>query len=272
MTMATQTTSSVRSKDGTEIVLDRVGEGPALVLVEAAMQTRGGPGITQLAEQLADRFTVYSYDRRGRGDSGDTPPYAKEREIEDVEAVVAEAGGSAFAVGGSSGGVLALDAAASGAAVTKVALYEPPFIVDDSRPPVPGDYVPQLEARIADGRPGDAVEYFLTRAIGMPAEMVGGMRQSPMWPDMEAVAHTISYDGRFMEGTMSGGPLPADRWAPVAAPVLVVDGGASPPWLHNAADALASVLPSATRRTLEGQTHAVDTEILAPVLIEFFAG
>ena len=268
----TQTTSTVRSKDGTEIVFDRVGDGPALVLVEAAMQTRQGPGIAELAERLADRFTVYSYDRRGRGDSRDTSPYAREREIEDLEAVVAEAGGSAFAVGGSSGGVVALDAAASGSPLTKVALYEPPFIVDDSRPPVPDDYVPQLESRIAEGRPGDAVEYFLTTAIGMPAEMVGGMRQSPMWPDMEAVAHTISYDGRFMEGTMSGGSLPGDRWASVTAPVLVVDGGASPLWLHNAADGLARVLPDATRRTLDGQTHAVDTEVLAPVLIEFFAG
>jgi pimeloyl-ACP methyl ester carboxylesterase len=156
-------------------------------------------------------------------------------------------------------------------ALTGLAVYEPPFIVDDSRPAVPNDYVEQLEARIAAGRPGDAVEYFMTTAIGMPPEMVAGMRESPMWPQMEAVAHTISYDGRFMAGTMSGKELPADRWATVTAPVLVVDGGASPPWLHNAAQALTDLLPNARRRTLEGQTHAVEASVLAPALTEFFA-
>jgi hypothetical protein len=122
--------------------------------------------------------------------------------------VVGEAGGSAYGVGGSSGGVVALDAAARGVPLTRLAVYEPPLIVDDARPPLPADYVEQLEARIAAGRPGDAVEYFMTAAIGMPAEMVGGMRESPMWAGMEDVAHTISYDGRFMEGLMSGEPFP----------------------------------------------------------------
>lgn len=269
--MATSgTLNTIRSKDGTQIAFDRRGEGPALVLVGAALQTRRGQGVDELADRLKDRFAVYSYDRRGRGDSGDTPPYATEREIEDLEAVVAEAGGSAYAVGGSSGGVVALDAAGHGVGLTKLALYEPPFIVDGSRPPVPDDYVEQLEARIAAGRPGDAVEYFMTAAIGMPAEMVAGMRESPMWPGMEAVAHTISYDGRFMQGTMSGRSLPAERWASVTAPVLVLDGGASPPWLHTAAQALADLLPRGQNATLEGQTHAVATEVLAPALLEFF--
>ena len=261
----------VTSKDGTTIAFDRSGEGPPIILVGGALQYRSfDPRTAQLAKRLVAHFTVFHYDRRGRGDSGDTLPYAKEREVEDLGALIAEAGGSAFVFAMSSGGPLALDAAASGLAITKLALYEPAFIVDDNRPPVPKDYVAQLKELVSSGRRGDAVELFMTKAVGLPAEYIAPMRNDPTWSGMEAVAHTLVYDGTFIGDTMSGNPLPTERWASVTAPTLVIDGGASPAWMGNAAQALADVLPNARRRTLEGQTHDVAPEALAPVLEEFF--
>jgi len=266
-------TKHVRSADGTEIAVDRTGEGPPIVFVDGATAFRAiNPAAAQLAELLAPRFTVLTYDRRGRGESGDTEPYAVSREIEDLDALIAEFGGPAFVVGGSSGGVLALDAAARGSEISKLAVYEPPFIVDDTRPPLPDDYVPQLDSLVAAGRPGDAVELFMTVAVGLPAEFVAPMKADASWSDLEKVGHTIAYDGRIMGDTMSGKPLPADRWDAVTAPTLVIDGGDSQPFMHNAANALADVLPNAHRRTLAGQTHAVAPEVLAPVLVEFFDG
>ena len=266
-------TKHVRSADGTEIAVDRTGEGPPIVFVDGATAFRAiNPAAAQLAELLAPRFTVLTYDRRGRGESGDSEPYAVAREIEDLDAVIAEFGGPAFVVGGSSGGVLALDAAARGAEISKLAVYEPPFIVDDTRPPLPDDYVPQLDSLVAAGRPGDAVELFMTVAVGLPAEFVAPMKADASWSELEKVGHTIAYDGRIMGDTMSGKPLPADRWDAVTAPTLVIDGGDSQPFMHNAANALADVLPNAHRRTLAGQTHAVAPEVLAPVLVEFFDG
>jgi pimeloyl-ACP methyl ester carboxylesterase len=149
------------------------------------------------------------------------------------------------------------------------------LIVDDSRPPVPRDYVKQLQEAVASDRPGDAVEIFMTKAVGIPAEFVAGMRSQPMWPSLEAIAHTIAYDGAFMEGLMFGEPIPPERaksWASMTVPTLVLDGGASEQFMHTGADALAVVIPNAQRHTLDGQTHDVDAEILAPVLAEFFAG
>jgi pimeloyl-ACP methyl ester carboxylesterase len=263
--------SKVKSRDGTTIGFDRSGEGPPIVLVSGATEYRAiASSASKLVDLLAPRFTVFTYDRRGRGESGNAAPYAVEREIEDLDALVAEAGGSAFLVGSSSGGVLALDAAASGLAVTKLAVYEPPFIVDDSRPPLPGDYVERLDALVAEGRRGDAAELFLTKAIGLPCEFVAPMRQDGSWAVLEGVAHTLAHDGRIMGDTMSGKPLPADRWASVTMPALVLDGGASDAWIHNGAQALADLLPNAERRTLEGQTHDVSPEALAPELEEFF--
>jgi pimeloyl-ACP methyl ester carboxylesterase len=264
-------TEFVTSKDGTRLAFDRTGKGPPVVLVAGALASRAFP--FPLGGLLAPHYTVFNYDRRGRNESGDTPPYALERELEDIEALLREGGGSARVCGFSSGAVLALEAAASGLPITKLALYEPPLIVDDSRPPVPADYLAHVRELIAAGRPGDAVEYFMTDAVRVPPEYVGSMRNEPMWPGLEAVAHTIPYDGAFMEGLMSGKPLPADRvkrWASLKAPTLVIDGGASEQFMHSSADALAKVLPDAQRRTLEGQTHDVNAEVLAPVLIEFF--
>jgi len=264
--------NTVTSKDGTKIAFDTVGEGPPLVIVGGALNDRHAAA-TQ-AGLLAPNFTVMTYDRRGRGDSGDTPPYAVDREVEDIEALVEEAGGTAFALGHSSGAVLALEAAAAAAAaapgITKLVLYEPPFIVDDSRPPLPDDYVQHLDELVANSRRDEAVEYFMTVGVGVPAEAIPSMKDSPFWPSLEAIAHTISYDGRIMGDNMAGKPLSSDRWSTVTNPALVIDGGASPPSLRNAVQALVDVLPNARRLTLEGQTHEVDPTVLTPVLVEFF--
>jgi pimeloyl-ACP methyl ester carboxylesterase len=263
--------NKVVSKDGTPIAFERSGSGPAVILVSGATADKSGSA--PLAALLADHLTVYNYDRRGRGDSGDTPPYAVEREVGDIEALIDEAGGSAFVYGISSGAALALEAANRlPTKVKKLAIYEPPFIVDDSRPPVPKDYADHLKELISSGRRGDAVEYFMTEAVQLPADMVAQMRNAPMWGQLEAVAHTLPYDGTDMGDHMSGKPLPAGEWASATMPILVMDGGASPEWLHNGAQAAADVLPNAQRRTLEGQTHAVDPAALAPVLVEFLAG
>jgi pimeloyl-ACP methyl ester carboxylesterase len=260
----------VTSKDGTAIAFDRIGEGSPVVVVGGALSTRSAA--EALAGLLAPSFTVYAYDRRGRGDSGDTPPYEVEREVEDIQALVQEAGGSAFAFGHSSGGVLALETAAHTLGITKLALYEPPFIVDDSRPPVPDDYVEHLAELASTDRRSDAVEYFMLAGVGVPREAVAPMKELPFWPALEGVAHTLSYDGQIMGDNLSGKLLQVERWASVTIPTLVIDGGASPPWLGNAARRLVNVLSDARRRTIERQTHDVDPVLLAPVLEEFFAG
>lgn len=172
--------------------------------------------------------------------------------------------------GHSSGAVLALRAVASGLPVPRLAVYEPPFIVEDSRPPLPDDYVARLDELIGEGRRGDAAEYFMTAAVGIPAEYVAGMRSDPSWQATEAVAHTIAYDGRVVGDTMSGNPLSPDPWHAISIPTLVMDGGASPDWQHNGTRALAAALPDAQRRTLEGQDHGPADAILAPMLVEFF--
>jgi pimeloyl-ACP methyl ester carboxylesterase len=217
-------------------------------------------------------LTVYAYDRRGRGESGDTPPYAVDREVEDIDALISEAGGSAFAYGHSSGAKLALDATARGLAITKLALYEPPFIIDDSRPGLPGEYVATLQELASSGRRGDAVAYFMTTGVGLPAEFADQMRTAPMWPALEELAPTLVYDGMIMEDTMSGRALPGEWATSVTVPTLVMDGGQSPPWQRNAVQSLADLLPHAQRRSLEGQDHDVSPEALAPVLVEFLAG
>ena len=263
--------NTVTSRDGTTIAFDRLGAGPALVLITGALGTRAGH--QPLAALLAGKFTVFNYDRRGRGDSGDTAPYAVEREIEDIDAVIAAAGGSTYLYGISSGAILAVEAAnALPSKVTKLALYEPPFIIDDSRPPLPADYVARLNAATAAGRPGDAVELFMTDAIRLPAEYLAPMRESPMWAGMEAVAHTIAYDGTVVGDTMSGKPLPQGRWAAAAMPTLVITGELSEGFFHTGGRSLAGDLPDARHTTLAGQDHNVSAEALVPILIAFFAG
>jgi pimeloyl-ACP methyl ester carboxylesterase len=257
------------SKDGTTIAFDRSGEGPPIVLVGGALSDRSAA--VDLAEELAPHFTVIAYDRRGRGDSGDTAPYSVDREVDDIEVLIVAAGGNAFVFGHSSGAVLALEAArALPERITRLALYEPPFIVDDSRPPLPADYVTRLEELDSAGRRGDAVEYFLTTGPGVPPEAVAGIRREPSWPSFEAVSHTLAYDGTIMGDTTGGSPAPLQRWASVKVTTLIMDGGASPDWQRNAVQALAEILPDARHRTLEGQGHGADPKVLAPALATFF--
>jgi len=261
----------VISKDGTAIAFDQSGHGPALILVVGATATRLAEA--SLSATLAPHFTVFAYDRRGRGESGDTAPYAVEREVEDIEALINEAGGSAFVFGHSSGAVLALEAARLlPTKITKLAVYEPPFIIDDSRPPVPQDYVPHLNELIAAGRRDEAVEYFMTDAMLVPAEMVAQMRNTPMWPQIEAVAHTIPYDGTIMGDTMSGNQSTIRKWASVTVPTLIMVGGASPAFFHHGTQALFDILPHAQYRLLPGQDHGPTDQVLTPALIEFFKG
>jgi len=275
----------VTSKDGTTIAFDQLGQGPAAILVNGALGTRSHAAPDSLAGILSKQFKVIDYDRRGRGDSSDTPPYAVQREIEDIEALIDDAGGSAFLFGNSSGAILALEAArALPSKVKKLAMYEPPFIIDDSRPPLPKDYVEQLNAATAAGRPGEAVEIFMTKALLIPPEFVAKMRNAPMnqtfgdetgakppeWVDMETVAHTLAYDGLIVKDFLAGNPLPPKRWASFTAPALVIVGGNSEPFFHDGAQALVEDMPNTRRRILEGQDHAVSPAALAPVLIDFF--
>ncbi|HLJ32354.1 MAG TPA: alpha/beta hydrolase [Ktedonobacteraceae bacterium] len=263
--------SKVLSKDGTDIVFDRSGQGPALIMVSGATATRAAAA--GAAESSSPYFTVYAYDRRGRGDSGDTPPYAVEREVEDIDALITEAGGSAFVFGHSSGAVLALEAARMlPHRITKLAVYEPPFIIDDSRPPIPADYVATLNKLIAEGRRGDAAEYFMTRAVGMSAADVAFMRNSPMWETIEQVAHTIPYDGTIMGDTISGNPLSIRKYASVSVPTLVMDGGNSPAFMHHSAEELAKIIPDAQHRRFPGQDHGISPEVLTSALVKFFKG
>ncbi|HVH53996.1 MAG TPA: alpha/beta hydrolase [Actinomycetota bacterium] len=256
---------TVTSKDGTTIGFDRLGSGPPVVLVCGGSVDRTADAA--LAKELASDLTVFNYDRRGRGDSGDTLPYAIEREVEDIDAVIEAAGGSACLWGSSSGAVLALIAAESGVPVTKLALWEPPFI-PEGVPRPPEDQVSQYETMVAEGRRGDAVEYFMTKVIGMPPDVVAGARTQPWWPATEALAPTLAYDARIM-GDYT---IPRDLVASVKVPTLVVAGGADFPWMRQTAETLADALPDGEARILEGQGHDVDPGVLAPVLSEFFTG
>ncbi|MFF0437178.1 alpha/beta fold hydrolase [Streptomyces sp. NPDC004327] len=276
--MTTSTTEStgfdtVTSADGTVIAFERHGSGagPTVVLVGGAFMTRAASA--ELAALLAEHVTVITYDRRGRGDSGDVSGlagYEVQREVEDLDALIqGPAGGSAMLFGMSSGAVLALEATARGSAVSRLALYEPPFVTDDSRPPLPDDYVAHLKELIAKGAPGDAAAYFMTAAVGMPEEMVAGMRQAPFWSGMEAVAHTLPYDGTVMGESMSGRPLPLARWASVTVPVLVGSGDAGAPHMLAGARELAESGDNYTLRVFPGEEHTIAPQVLAPALVAF---
>ncbi|GAA4672723.1 alpha/beta fold hydrolase [Phytohabitans rumicis] len=268
--MTENVSAAAVSADGTVIAFTAWGEGEPLIIIDGATAY---PAINPLNEQiggmLSDEFRTYAYDRRGRGQSTDTAPYAVAREIEDLAALIEVAGAPATVFGWSSGAVLALDAAAAGLPIRRLALFEPPFVVDDSRPPLPADYVERLDAAVADGRPGDAAELFITAAAGMPPEFVDGIRQSEFWPIMEAVAPTIAYDGRIMGTTMSGAPLPGDRWAAITVPTLVMHGTGTFPFIVTGTEALADLLPTATLLPVKGEQHSAPADVLAAVLRDF---
>ena len=257
-------TAEVTSKDGTTIEVERSGAGAPVVIIGGIVGDRSQQA--PVAELLAPRFTVCNYDRRGHGNSGLTPPYSTDREVEDLAAVIDLAGGDACVYATSGCSVIALQAAASGVAITKLALWEPPFIVDDSRPPVPSDYRQQLETLLAADRRGDMVALFLTAAAGIPAMFVDQLRQAPFWAGQEAFAPTLINDATMM-GDYS---VPATT-ASADVPTLVLDG-ATTPWLTAAADLVASILPDAKRRTLDGQQHNVEPEAIAPALADHFGG
>ena len=236
---------------------------PALILLGGFPDRTAN---TQVAALLSTYFTVYNYDRRGHGDTPDSAPYSVDREYEDFDALIGAAGGSAFIYGTSGGGIMALEAAARGLAVTKIAIWEAPYFIEGSRPPLRTDYRELLTQMISENRRGDAVELFFTEAVGIPAPFVAPMRSTPFWPSMEKVAHTLIYDSMVV-GDYS---LPVERLASVTVPTLVLDGGTSN-WLTDAANAVADALPNAQRRTLEGQPHNVAPEAVAPALVAFFA-
>jgi pimeloyl-ACP methyl ester carboxylesterase len=259
----------VFSKDGTAIAFDRIGYGPPVILIDGALCYRGMGQSGQLAELLAPHFTVFTYDRRGRGASGDTAPYAVEREVEDIAELLGEAGGTAFVWGTSSGAVLALEAANRLSGIKKLALYEAPFIVDDTRTTTEDGWDRICGAIRADRR-GEAVKLFL-KLVGVPGFVKALMPlMIPMWLKLKAVAHTLPYDGAIVRDNQRGKPLPASRWASVTIPALVMDGGNSPAWMRHANRSLARVLPSAQYRTLKGQTHMLKPKAHAPMLVEFF--
>lgn len=253
------------SADHTMIAYERSGEGPPIILVGGAFNDRSTT--RALATALASDFTAYSYDRRGRGDSGDSQPYAVQREIEDLAALIGAAGGSAYLYGLSSGAILAAYAAAEGLPVTGLALFEPPFQAGRHGGAKPG-LSEQLTELVAAGRRGDAVELFLTAAVGLPAEAVAGMRGMPAWSWMEGLAHTLAYDT-----TVTGdGALPTARLATITAPTVVLDSTGSPGWLRDAAAATAGAIPGATHRSLDGGFHEVPPERLAAELRDVLLG
>ncbi len=261
---------AVRSQDGTQIAYDAVGDGPPVILVGGAFSYRLYRSWVQLVELLAPRFRVVAYDRRGRGDSGDAPGYAVEREIEDLAALVEAIGGSAHVFGTSSGGVLALRAAAAGVPLEQAVVYQPPFSVDASGHLPPPEFAERLDDLVASGRRGATVRYFMREGMGAPRVLVGVLRVArPIWRNLEAVSHTLPYDYAVMDGTVHGTPLAREPWASIATPTLVVDGAKSPVSLRRAADALAARLPHADRATLPGQSHNLSMRVLAPVLEDF---
>lgn len=271
------TTGTVTSADGTTIAWTRIGAGPALVLVEGALCYREFGPTHKIAALLADEFTVWTYDRRGRGESTDaTAPgaYDPAREVEDLAALLTAAGGHAHVLGQSSGAALALRAAAAGLPIDGLALYEAPYVVDDEMAAVRSAYVPKLHALLAAGDRGAAVRAFMTM-VGMPALMAHAMRFMPGWSKLRSVAPTLAYDAAVLgdDGPdRTADPLADPRFTAVAVPTLVMSGGRSPEPMHEAARRIAAAVPGAVHRVLDGQTHMVKPEVLAPAAAGFLAG
>jgi pimeloyl-ACP methyl ester carboxylesterase len=264
--------SRVLSADGTPIAYDKAGHGEPVILVGGLFSYRAWPQTHELARHLSRSFTVVNYDRRGRGESGDTQPYAVQREIEDLDALIEAVGGSACLCGWSSGGVLALKAAAAGSIVKKLALYEPPFAVPGSGRVPPEDFVAQLNDLAAADRRADTAKYFFAEVMGMPRLMVSAMplMRRP-WKRIKAVAHTAPYEATIIEDNFRGQPLQAQQWAAVTMPTLVITGAKTDGLLLEAGRALVDVLPDGRPSELAGQGHNVSMKVLAPVVEDFFA-
>jgi pimeloyl-ACP methyl ester carboxylesterase len=261
--------NTVTSKDGTKIAFDKRGQGPAVILVDGALCTRSFGSKPELVELLAQHFTVYSYDRRGKGESGDTLPYAVEREIDDIEALIDDAGRPASLYGHSSGAALILEAAIKlGNKVKALAMYEAPYNDDDQAQRAWKEYIAQLTELLAAGRRGDGVALFM-KLVGMPDDQIEAMRQAPVWPMFEALGPTLAYDHTAILGKDAS--VPAARAATLTIPVVVMSGGASYPFMTDTARALSRAIPHSELRTLAGQTHDVNSDILAPVLVNFFS-
>jgi pimeloyl-ACP methyl ester carboxylesterase len=261
---------TVTSKDGTTIAYDRYGSGPPVILVAGALGYRKFKRMEQLAELLAERCTVINYDRRGRGDSTEAGPFSVEREIEDISALVDAAGGSASLWGWSSGGALALWAAAAGVGVERLSVYEIPFMVDPDDKLPARDYGARMNQLVAAGDRSGAVKHFMRNAIGMPAPLVALMPLMPMWKAIKSTAHTLPYDWAALgEQRMYGAPLDPAEFAGVTVPTLIVSGAKTPSNLRKRSESLAEVLPNAEHRELEGVSHNVKMDRLAPVLAEF---
>jgi len=261
--------NTVTSKDGTVIAYSQIGQGPALILVDGALCYREFGPSKALAAMLSPHFTVVTYDRRGRGESGDTLPYAVEREVEDLEALIKAVGGTAFVSGQSSGSALAIEAANRLSGITKLALYEAPFVVDGTGKQVTYAFLARLKELVVENQRTGAVKLFM-KQVGTPGFMIAIMPLMPMWSKLKAVAHTLPYDVSTVVDYGAGKPLPRMLGASITASTLVMDGGKSPTWIRHAMQALAQTLPNANYHTLAGQTHMVKAEVLAPVLVEFF--
>jgi pimeloyl-ACP methyl ester carboxylesterase len=265
----TGTTRFATSADGTQIAYEVTGEGPVLVLVDGALCSRTMGPSRDLASALGGDFRVVAYDRRHRGESGaGASSYALEREMEDLAAVIDAVGGTAHVFGSSSGAALALEAARAGVPIERLAVYEAPFIVDDTHPANDPRLPLQLEGMVAEGRRGDAVKTFM-RTVGAPAPVVAMMRLMPVWKKLTGVAHTLPYDLSLVIEHEQGRPLPDGYYDAVSADTLVIAGGKSPEYMRNAQAAIAEAVPNARLEVLPGQTHMIKTKVVAPVLTEF---
>ena len=255
----------VVSRDGTTIAYEKAGSGPPLVLLGGGF--RDHSIFDSLVPVLSPHLTTYVYDRRGRGESGDSPDYAVQREIEDIEALIAEAGGQASVFGGSSGAILALEAAMGGAAISRLLLLEPPYRMPGHQRP-PDDFAERLDALLVQNRPGDAADYFLEFMVGFSAAEIAQWRKSPMWPENESVVHTLPYDTAIC----GDGRLPVERLARTTVPTLVINSDSTSAWLVAAAEATAAALPNGRQVTLPGVWHKVPSEVLAPAVVDFVTG
>lgn len=260
----------ITSKDGTKIAYEKQGNGPALILVGGGLDD--GSENRQHVPELAEHFTVFNYARRGRGESGDTQPYALEREIEDIEALIAKADGPAYLFGASSGGALVLEAAMAGVRANKLAVYEVPYSVEAYMIDGWQGYKAQLADALAKGDRDQALELFM-RLAGSSEADIEGAKQSEYWPGMRALAHTLAYDAACMRD----GGVP-ERLSTVTQPTLVMTGTMlapgmqelQPSFFAEAAKIMVEKLPNSTYEVLEGETHQVDSKKLTAALKEFF--